>query len=91
MTPGDRSKRELKNLPPVAGNGLLDRRALLRGVLAGAMTGYAFVQSASAQQLADDQWSLGPGTAVPDYQWNRQAWASLMRVLLSSNEFVTLD
>jgi len=30
-------------------------------------------------------------TAVPDYQWNRQAWASLMRVLLSSNEFITLD
>ncbi|HEV2688889.1 MAG TPA: PSD1 and planctomycete cytochrome C domain-containing protein [Bryobacteraceae bacterium] len=31
------------------------------------------------------------GTEVADYQWNRQAWASLMRVLLSSNEFVTLD
>jgi hypothetical protein len=31
------------------------------------------------------------GTAAPPDQWNRQAWASLMRVLLSSNEFVTLD
>ncbi len=31
------------------------------------------------------------GTGVPDYQWNRQAWSSLMRVLLASSEFVTLD
>ena len=31
------------------------------------------------------------GTAVDDYRWNRDAWASLMRVMLASNEFVTLD
>ena len=31
------------------------------------------------------------GTAAPPDQWNRQAWAGLMRVLLSGNEFVTLD
>jgi Protein of unknown function (DUF1553)/Protein of unknown function (DUF1549)/Planctomycete cytochrome C len=31
------------------------------------------------------------GTGVADYQWNRQAWASLMRVLLASNEFVSID
>ena len=30
-------------------------------------------------------------SAVPDDEWNRNAWASLMRVLLSSNEFLTLD
>ena len=30
-------------------------------------------------------------TAVPEYRKNREAWASLMRVLLSSNEFLTLD
>jgi hypothetical protein len=68
-TPSDRAKRELKHLEPVAGNGLLDRRTWLRGgaALAGVMTGYTLVPSASAQQLADDAWSLVPGTAVPDY------------------------
>ena len=30
-------------------------------------------------------------TAVPDDRKNREAWASLMRVLLSSSEFLTLD
>jgi hypothetical protein len=30
-------------------------------------------------------------TAVPEYKKNREALASLMRVLLSSNEFLTLD
>jgi sulfane dehydrogenase subunit SoxC len=67
MTPSDRSKRELKNLERVAGNGLLHRRALLRGAFVGAITGYTLVQSASAQKLADDPWSLGPGATVPDY------------------------
>lgn len=44
-----------------------------------------------AQQfLASARKSLH-GTGVPDYQWNRQAWASLMRVLLASNEFVSID
>ena len=80
-TPGDRSKRELENLPPVAGNGLLDRRALLRGVLAGAMTGYTFVQSASAQQLADDPWSLAPGMAVPDYAVRSRFEKDVVRTL----------
>ena len=60
--------RDWKNLEPVAGNGLLHRRAFLRGgtALAAAMTGYTLVQSASAQQLTDDPWSLVPGVAVPD-------------------------
>ena len=63
----DRSKRQLENLTPIAGNGLLDRRALLRGTLTGALTGYAFVRSAAAQQLAEDPWSLAPGITVSDY------------------------
>ena len=69
MSSGNRLSRGSKNLEAVAGNGLLHRRAFLRGgaALAGAMTGYTVVQSASAQQLADDPWSLGPGAAVPDY------------------------
>jgi hypothetical protein len=44
----------------------------------------------SQQFLASARRSL-EGTGVPDYQWNRQAWASLMRVLLASNEFVSID
>jgi hypothetical protein len=42
------------------------------------------------QFLIDARKSL-EGTAVADFQWNRQAWAALMRVLLSSNEFLSLD
>src|SRR2546427_9968635 len=69
MTPHEKAKRELERLAPVAGNGLLHRRAFLRGgaTLAGAMSAYLLVPSASAQKLADDPWSLAPGAAVPDY------------------------
>src|SRR2546426_1071242 len=69
MTPHEKAKRELERLAPVAGNGLLHRRAFLRGgaTLAGAMSAYRLVPSASAQKLADDPWSLAPGGAVPDY------------------------
>jgi hypothetical protein len=44
-TPNGRAKRELENLEPVAGNGLLDRRAWLRGgaALAGVMTRYTLL------------------------------------------------
>ena len=42
------------------------------------------------QFLAAARASLG-GTAVPDYKKSREALASLMRVLLSSSEFLTLD
>jgi hypothetical protein len=42
------------------------------------------------QFLAAARASLG-GTAVPGDRKNREALASLMRVLLSSNEFLTLD
>ena len=68
-TPSNRSKRGGKELEVVAGNGLLDRRAFLRGgaVFAAAMTGYTFVQSAAAEPLADDPWSKVPGNLVPAY------------------------
>ncbi|MCU1232451.1 MAG: hypothetical protein JWP63_418 [Candidatus Solibacter sp.] len=42
------------------------------------------------QFLTSARTSLG-GTAVPEYKKNREALASLMRVLLGSNEFLTLD
>src|ERR1700758_660413 len=59
------------DLPPVAGNGLIDRRALLRGgsAIAGALaTAPALATSAAAEPLADGPWSLEVGTAIPSYQ-----------------------
>jgi sulfane dehydrogenase subunit SoxC len=53
----------------VAANGLLDRRAFLRGgaAFAAGLTGYAMANSAAAEPLADDPWSRVPGTPVPTY------------------------
>jgi sulfane dehydrogenase subunit SoxC len=70
-----------KDLEPVAGNGLLHRRAFIRGGagLAAAMTGY--IQSASAQQLTEDPWSLKPGTTVPDYGVRSQFEKKVVRTL----------
>src|ERR1700730_1140021 len=83
MTPRERVKRELKNLEAVAGNGLLHRRALLRGgaALAGAITGYTLVPSASGQQLTDDPWSLAPGVTVPDYGTRSKFEKNVVRTL----------
>src|SRR5216684_8609799 len=55
---------------PVAGNGLLDRRALLRGgaMVAGAMTTSASLTGAAAEPLQNDPWSLEMGSVVPAYQ-----------------------
>ena len=79
MTPTDRIKRELKDLEVVAGNGLLHRRALLRGggALAAAMTGYTL----SAQQLTDDPWSLAPGVTVPEYGVRSKFESKVVRTL----------
>jgi sulfane dehydrogenase subunit SoxC len=56
----------------VAGNGLIDRRALLgRGVaLAGAMGAGVggSATAAAAEPLAEDPWSLVPGGVVPNYE-----------------------
>ena len=56
----------------VAGNGLIDRRALLgRGVvLAGALGagGAGSLTGAAAEPLVDGPWSLEVGTAIPTYQ-----------------------
>jgi sulfane dehydrogenase subunit SoxC len=61
-----------KLLEPVAGNGLLDRRALLgRGIVfAGAMTAGSAgsLVGAAAEPLADGPWSLEVGAAMPPYQ-----------------------
>src|SRR5437879_2810379 len=83
MTPHEKAKRELERLAPVAGNGLLHRRAFLRGgaTLAGAMSAYGLVPSASAQKLADDPWSLAPGAAVPDYGVRSRFEKNVVRTL----------
>ncbi len=54
---------------PVAGNGLLHRRALLeRGVmLAGVVATGAGSQVASAEPLTNGPWSLAPGVPIPHY------------------------
>lgn len=55
---------------PVAANGLLDRRAFLRGgaTLAGAVMAYTWVNPAAAEPLADDAWSKTPGAISPSYE-----------------------
>jgi len=52
-------------LPPVAGNGLLDRRAFLRGGMA--LAGYTVVKSGAAEPLVDDAWSRVPGSVTQPY------------------------
>ena len=62
--------RRPRGLPePVAGNGLIDRRALIgRGIaFAGAMTG-AGATGAAAEPLADAPWSLEMGAVTPALQ-----------------------
>jgi len=44
-----------------------------------------------SRQYLDEARHTFEGTALADYQRIRQAWASLMRVMLGSNEFLTLD
>src|SRR5437667_278443 len=77
----------MKNLVVVAGNGLLDRRAFLRGgaALAAAMTGYTLARSASAAPLADDPWSRAPGTNVPAYGIPSRFEKNVVRTLSNPN------
>jgi sulfane dehydrogenase subunit SoxC len=60
------------SIPQVAGNGLLDRRALLGGgvLLAGAVGAGAAgsLTAAAAEPLAEAPWSTHPGNPVPPYQ-----------------------
>ena len=63
-------RQDLGGLEAIARNGLLDRRAFLRGgaAVAGTVMGYTFVRPAAAAPLADDPWSLGPGGLSRPYQ-----------------------
>ena len=74
----------------VAGNGLLNRRALLRGgaVVAGAMTGGGALTGAAAEPLQNDPWSLERGLVVPAYQVPSRFEKDVVRTLSNpNNEF----
>jgi sulfane dehydrogenase subunit SoxC len=67
----DQARNRAESVPQVAGNGLLDRRALLsQGVaLAGAVSVGAAgaATGAAAEPLVNDPWSLAPGVPIPPY------------------------
>ena len=74
----------------VAGNGLLNRRALLRGgaVVAGAMTSSGALTGAAAEPLQNDPWSLERGLVVPAYQVPSRFEKDVVRTLSNpNNEF----
>ena len=76
----------------VAGNGLLNRRALLRGgaVVAGAMTSGDALTGAAAEPLQNDPWSLERGLMVPAYQVPSRFEKNVVRTLSNpNNEFRT--
>ena len=73
----------MADVAPVAGNGLLDRRAFLRrsGIL---ITGYA-VSPASAEPLSEAPWSTEPGTVVPAYGTPSKYEKAVARTLSNPN------
>jgi len=84
-----RNSDHLSNLEPVAGNGLLSRRALLgRGiVMAGAMSTGAgtSLTSAAAEPLKDDPWSLENGANTPPLQTPSRFEKHVVRILSNPN------
>ncbi len=84
-------KDRASSAEPVAGNGLLHRRALLRGgaVIAGAITtGAASTGAAAEAPLQNDAWSLETGSVVPPYQVPSRFEKDVVRTLSNpKNEF----
>jgi sulfane dehydrogenase subunit SoxC len=77
-------KLEPPELPVVAGNGLIDRRALLgRGILlaGAAATSAGSVASAAAEPLQDAPWSKAPGAVTPILQTPSRFEKSVVRIL----------
>src|SRR5436309_11304913 len=88
----NRETRSTSHVPDVAGNGLLDRRALLgRGILfAGAATtaASASLTSSAAEPLKDDPWSLTMGAVTPPRQEPSRFEKHVVRTLSNpNNEF----
>jgi sulfane dehydrogenase subunit SoxC len=73
----------LDKIEATAANGLLDRRAFLRGGAAAAvaMTSYAPARSATAETLKDAPWSLEPGGLSPPYQTRSRFEEKVVRTL----------
>jgi sulfane dehydrogenase subunit SoxC len=66
-----KQRQQLESLPPVAGNGLIDRRALLgRGVMfaSAATAGIGSTVGAAAEPMVDGPWSNEVGAVIPAYQ-----------------------
>jgi sulfane dehydrogenase subunit SoxC len=70
-------------LEPVAGNGLMHRRALLRGgaMFAGALGSGASLTSAAAEPLTEPEWSLYPGEVTLPLQKPSRFEAVVVRTL----------
>ena len=83
---GDRDMRG-RTLEAAAGNGLINRRALLgRGmVIAGAMGAGVGLAAAGAEPLTDGPWSLEIGDPMPPYQMPSKFEAKVVRTLSNPN------
>jgi sulfane dehydrogenase subunit SoxC len=81
--------RLASSVPDVAGNGLLDRRALLgRGLLLAGAAGTAVGSSltaAGAEPLPVDPWSMGPGSTIPPYGVPPKYESKVVRTLTNPN------
>jgi sulfane dehydrogenase subunit SoxC len=83
-----RGRRTGSFVEPVAGGGLLDRRALLgRGIIfAGAMgTGAIGSMTAAAEPLTDAPWSLEQGAAIEPYEVPSRFEKNVTRTLNNPN------
>jgi sulfane dehydrogenase subunit SoxC len=79
----NRSGTHLDALPAVAANGLLDRRAFLRGgaALAAGMSGYALTGAVGAEALRDEPSSLAGGAVSPGYERRSRFEEKIARTL----------
>jgi sulfane dehydrogenase subunit SoxC len=70
-------------LEAIAGNGLLHRRALLRGgaMFAGAISTGASLNAAAAEPLTEPEWSMYPGEVTPPLQKPSHFEAAVVRTL----------
>src|SRR5258706_13336477 len=87
MERSNRSGAQPDALPAVAANGLLDRRAFLRGgaALAAGMGGYALSGTVGAEALRDDPWSLAGGAVSPGYEKRSRFEEKIVRPLSNPN------
>src|SRR5262245_34503476 len=87
MLLSNRPKPESQDVQTVAGNGLLDRRAFLRGgtAIAAAMSSYGLSRSAAAERLVDDAWSTVPGSTSRPYEQRSRFEEKIGRTLSNPN------